>query len=228
MVCCGDQGVSAETEEAAPSIADLTKLYKAAKVRFSDETDDSFKKRAHQETFKLQSGDPENRRLWKALCAKSEEMFTAVYNRLGIDSRLKIQGESFYQQYIPMIVDTLKEKGLLTESDGALVAFVRPGDKPPLMIVKSDKAIGYDTTDMACIWYRSQKLKADRLVYVVDAGQSDHFEVCQLASLPRLHRPHMRLAWYVLCCAEPVCWSTEGRLAGERHGCAREVWCCAG
>ena len=131
-----------DTTGEMPSISDLTKFYKAAKQRFDDKTGE-FNRRAHEETVKLQAGDEENTRLWKALCARSEKMFTAVYKRLGIDSRLKVCGESFYQQFLGTVFEQLEAKGMLEDSDGARVAFVRPRNKPPLMLRKSDGGVGY-------------------------------------------------------------------------------------
>ena len=71
-----------------PEVAELTEFYKAAKERFSK--DEDFKKRAHEEVVALQAGDDTNTRLWRALCAVSEEMFKDLYRRLKISDKLYV------------------------------------------------------------------------------------------------------------------------------------------
>ena len=75
-------------------------------MRYDNEPE--FNRRAHEETVKLQAGDEENLRLWKSLCNRSEEMFSQVYSRLGIDSRLEIWGESKYNKMIPGVLAELE------------------------------------------------------------------------------------------------------------------------
>jgi len=87
-------------------------------------------------------------------------------------------GESYYNEYIAPVVQHLDQIGLVSDSDGAKVVFP-PGSKheQPLMVVKSDGGYGYDSTDMAAIWYRRFELEADWIIYVTDAGQGPHFEL---------------------------------------------------
>jgi arginyl-tRNA synthetase len=99
-----------------------------------------------------------------------------VYSRLDVDPRLRLCGESFYNDLIPTVIDDLTRAGLAVESEGALVVHI-DGSEVPLMLRKSDGGYGYDSTDMAAIRYRLHTLKCDRVVYVVDAGQSLHFDV---------------------------------------------------
>ena len=96
-----------------PSIEDLTVFYKQAKVKFDE--DEAFRERAHQEVVNLQSGKETNVRMWKMLCAVSERMFSKVYKMLNVDPRLKMMGESFYNPLLPLMVNELKEKGLLED-----------------------------------------------------------------------------------------------------------------
>lgn len=99
-----------------------------------------------------------------------------MYSRLKIDSRLQLCGESFYNNMIPPVIREVEEKGLTSDSDGALVVRI-PGHEVPLMVRKGDGGYGYDSTDMAAIKYRLQELKRDWIVYVVDAGQQLHFDL---------------------------------------------------
>ena len=85
-------------------------------------------------------------------------------------------GESFYNKLLPDIVTELTNKNLLIEDQGAKIMFPIEG-KPPLIIQKSDGGYGYDTTDLAAIKYRIQKLNANKLIYVTDLGQSLHFQL---------------------------------------------------
>ena len=158
--------------EKPPSIQDLNKFYKASKKRFDDEPE--FNKRAHDEVVALQSGNPASRAGWEAFCRVSREMFMMVYSRLDITN--EEVGESFYNDLIPGVIDELKQKGLVEDQDGATIAWVKDAIKFPLFLQKSDGGYGYDSTDATAMWYRTQKLGADWLIYVTDLGQADHFK----------------------------------------------------
>lgn len=164
-----------------PPIADLSLLYKESKQRFDKE--EGFKARAHSEVVKLQAGDVTNVAIWQRICDISAEMFGEVYGRLGIDKRLYLRGESFYNAMLPGVISELEAKGLLSDSEGASVLWTIPpeerkvGGKPPLMVRKRDGGVGYDSTDLAAVRYRLLEDKKDWLVYVVDSGQGLHFEL---------------------------------------------------
>jgi arginyl-tRNA synthetase len=112
-----------------------------------------------------------------------------VYRRLDVDKRLQLFGESQYNGMIPAVLAELEAKGLLQLSDGALI-FPVPGEEVPLMVRKRDGGVGYDSTDLAAIHYRLHGLKMDWLVYVVDAGQSLHFDlVFKGAQIAGWYRP---------------------------------------
>ncbi|KAA0156312.1 hypothetical protein FNF29_01105 [Cafeteria roenbergensis] len=163
-------------ETRTPDISNLTVLYKEAKVRFDDKSDPEFKQRAYKEVVALQAGDEVNLRLWRTMVEVSAAMFNDVYKRLGVHPGLYLCGESFYNPLIPSTIEELSSKGLLTEDEGALLMFIE-GEKVPLMVRKSDGGYGYDSTDLAAIRYRIQDLKADWLVYVIDAGQALHLRL---------------------------------------------------
>jgi len=157
-----------------PPIGDLQQFYKDAKKVFDD--DEAFKKVAHAEVVRLQAGDADSRFAWRQICEVSRREFEKVYSRLQVE--LEEVGESFYNEYIPPVIRHLTEIGVAHDSDGAMVIFP-PGTKheQPLIVRKSDGGFGYDSTDMAAVWYRLLELQADWLVYVTDAGQSQHFEL---------------------------------------------------
>jgi arginyl-tRNA synthetase len=170
-------------EEAAHelSVGDLNVFYQAARRKF--DADDAFKERSRRRVVSLQAGDEATRRLWNLLVEQSEAYFMAVYDRL--DVRLTASdfvGESFYNEMLDSVVDELAELGLLRDSEGAKCVFPagftnREGDPLPLIVRKSDGGYGYAATDLAAIRYRTGKLAATRLLYVVGVPQSQHFEM---------------------------------------------------
>ncbi len=106
-----------------------------------------------------------------------------VYDKLGIafEDR-EIRGESFYNDKLPTVVRDLRASGLTVESDGAACVFPpgfknKEGQPLPFIIQKSDGAFLYATTDLAALRYRVNELKADRVVYVTDARQIQHFQM---------------------------------------------------
>jgi arginyl-tRNA synthetase len=166
--------LQAEGKPVKGSIADLSGFYKQAKGRFDKEPE--FKARAHKEVVALQAGDATNLALWREMVDVSAQMFSEVYSRLGIDSRLELCGESFYNPLIASTLQELESRGLCEISDGALVMKI-DGYEVPLMVRKSDGGFGYDTTDITAIRYRLKDLGCDWLAYVIDSGQSLHLEL---------------------------------------------------
>jgi arginyl-tRNA synthetase len=160
----------------ALDLGDLVTFYKQAKQRF--DTDPEFQATAREEVVKLQSGDSESRQAWKLLCDQSRREFQTIYDRLDI--KLTERGESFYNPFLPAVVEDLRQLGLLVENEGAQCVFTagftnKNGDPLPLIIQKSDGGYNYATTDLAAIRYRINEDRADRIIYVTDAGQANHF-----------------------------------------------------
>jgi len=165
----------------ASAIGDLDEFYKAARTQFDGS--EEFQERSRQRVVKLQAGDDETLRLWRVLVEVSEQHFNSVYRRLGVLlTNDDVVGESFYQPLMPEVMRRLREADLLTESDGADVVFPpgftnRDGDPLPLILQKKTGGFNYATSDLACVLDRVERLGADRILYVVDAGQSLHFEM---------------------------------------------------
>jgi arginyl-tRNA synthetase len=167
----------------ALDLGDLVTFYKQAKQRF--DADPEFQTAAREEVVKLQSGYTESRQAWQLLCDQSRREFQTIYDRLDI--QLTERGESFYNPFLPAVVEDLRDLGLLVENEGAQCVFTegftnKNGDPLPLIIQKSDGGYNYATTDLAAIRYRINEDKAERIIYVTDAGQANHFaQVFQVA-----------------------------------------------
>ncbi|WP_417385908.1 arginine--tRNA ligase [Gimesia sp.] len=130
---------------------------------------------AREETARLHSGDAENIELWERFLPQCLDAIQTVYDRLNIHFDMTL-GESFYQPLLADVVADLKQKGLAKESQGAICVFMQ-GIEAPFIVQKQDGAFTYATTDLATIKYRVEELKADRVLYVVDSRQSEHFKL---------------------------------------------------
>ncbi|XP_057538319.1 arginine--tRNA ligase, cytoplasmic-like isoform X1 [Amaranthus tricolor] len=160
-----------ENENEIP-IQNLEAFYKQSKKRFDDDPD--FKEKAQKAVVSLQGGDPKYRKAWATICEISRREFQKVYERLGV--HLEEKGESFYNPYIPSVLESLSKDGLIEESEGARVIFIE-GKKIPLIVVKRDGGYNYASTDLAALWYRLNEEKAQWIIYVTDVGQREHFEM---------------------------------------------------
>ena len=162
------------TDVTALDLAGAEQLYKDSKKHFDD--DPGFATRARARVVKLQGGDQETLAIWRQLIAVSLAGFNAAYQRLGVLlTDADLAGESTYNDALPEVAADLAERGIAVVDDGALVLWVE-GFDAPLIIRKSDGGYGYDTTDMAAIRHRVRELKADRIIYVTDVRQSQHFQ----------------------------------------------------
>lgn len=160
----------------ALDLGDLVTFYKQAKKRFDE--DETFQEIARNEVVKLQSGAEDSRRAWQLLCEQSRREFQVIYDRLNI--QLTERGESFYNPLLAGVVEDLAKTGLLKEDAGAKCVFLegfsnKEGQPLPLIVQKSDGGYNYATTDLAALRYRIFQDHAERIIYVTDAGQSNHF-----------------------------------------------------
>jgi arginyl-tRNA synthetase len=161
------------------AIGDLNAFYQQAKVK--DDADPDFAKRARARVVALQSGDPQTLALWKTLFATSMVHFEQAYSLLGVSlTPADVRGESFYNDKLPGVIADLQEAGLLKESQGAAVVYPegfadRDGNPMPMIVRKSDGGYLYATTDLAAARFRMTELHADRVIYVTDARQAQHF-----------------------------------------------------
>ncbi|XP_048569421.1 arginine--tRNA ligase, cytoplasmic-like isoform X1 [Triticum urartu] len=159
-------------ELGSQAIGDLQVFYKASKQRFDEDAE--FKDRAQQAVVRLQGGEEKYRAAWKKICEISRNEFDQVYKLL--DVQLEEKGESFYNPYIPQVLEKLSSQGLIEESEGARVIFIQ-GHQIPLIVVKRDGGFNYASTDLAALWYRLNVEKAEWIIYVTDVGQQQHFDM---------------------------------------------------
>jgi arginyl-tRNA synthetase len=167
----------------ALALGDLTTFYKQAKQRFDE--DEAFRDASRLAVVRLQSGDEDALKAWQLLCEQSRIAYQEIYNLLDI--HLIERGESFYNPLLPGVVEDLEKAGLLVEDQGAKCVFLegftnKEGEPLPLIVQKSDGGYNYAATDLAAIRYRIQQDHADRIIYITDAGQANHFaQVWQVA-----------------------------------------------
>jgi arginyl-tRNA synthetase len=163
--------------ESPVTIDDLAEVYPAAVKRANE--DATALEVARQATFELQRGRPGYRALWQQVVNVSVAELRRDYHDLNVDFDLWL-GESDTQARIDPLINRLRAAGHIRESQGALVIDVAEAEDtrelPPLILVKSDGAVLYSTTDLATIEQRVQELGTDLVLYVVDNRQSTHFE----------------------------------------------------
>ena len=164
--------------ETAPfTISELEKIYPAASARSKE--DEAFAARAHDATYQLQSGKRGYRALWRHILNVSVADMKRNYEKLDVQFDVWL-GESDAQPYIPKMLKIVEEKHLAVRSEGALVVPVQEDtdtkDIPPCILVKSDGATLYATTDLATILQREEDFQPDRIFYLTDKRQNLHFE----------------------------------------------------
>lgn len=154
-------------------ISELLRIY----VKFHDEAekDPSLVDEGRLHFKRLEDGEPEETALWKRFRELSLKEFNRVYDLLGIkfDS---LAGEAFYNDKMQVIIDELKEKKLLTESNGAQVVMLDEYNMPPCIVLKGDGATIYATRDLAAANYRKNTYDFDKCIYVVGTPQALHFK----------------------------------------------------
>ena len=173
-----DESFTGEYPKEAPfTLSELEEIYPTASGK--SKVDEEFKAKALQATADLQQGKRGYRAIWKHIMDISIADLKRNYENLKVDFDLWY-GESDSQKYIPEMVEKMKRDGYAYVSNGALVVDVaREDDKkeiPPCMILKSDGAAMYDTTDLATILQRTIDFQPDSIIYVVDKRQELHFE----------------------------------------------------
>jgi len=159
------------------TLSELEEIYPTASAK--KKTDESFAAEAHAATFQLQQGRRGYRAIWQHIMNVSLPDLRRIYDTLDVHFE-KWLGESDADPYIPAMIQRLKDEGYAVESEGALVFPVAlPEDKkevPPCILVKSDGAAIYATTDLATMVQRTQDFSPDKILYVTDKRQALHFE----------------------------------------------------
>ena len=150
----------------------LTELY----VRFHDEADNnpSLMEEARNYVVKMENGDEESLEVWQWICDISMRDYHKTYDRLGI-SFDSYRGESYYRDKMTPVVEELRQKNLLKESEGAQVVDLEEHKLPPSLILRSDGGTLYATRDLATAIDRFNTYKFDKSLYVVGNEQKLHF-----------------------------------------------------
>lgn len=167
------KGWGNEEEVKASPIQALLKLY----VEFHDKAQENpqMEEEAREWFRKLEEGDKEATDLWTFFREVSLEEFSKVYGMLGIQFD-SYAGESFYSDKMPEVIDIIKSKGILKESQGAQIVDLEPYGMPPALIVKSDGSTLYITRDLAAAIYRKRTYDFYKNIYVVGSQQALHFK----------------------------------------------------
>ncbi|QJC30591.1 arginine--tRNA ligase [Enterobacteriaceae endosymbiont of Neohaemonia nigricornis] len=160
------------------SISNLDILYQQAQKKYIN--DINFAKKSRNYVVKLQNQDPFCLKIWKKLINITMENNYQLYNTLNILlNSAHTMGESTYNNMLPDIINDLQKKGLAIISNGAVIIPIKYNDLISdniIIIKKSDGAYLYATTDIACIKYRAEYLHADRIIYYIDARQSQYLK----------------------------------------------------
>ena len=172
----------------ADPLGEMERIYKIISARCKD--DPVTMEAARRELVRLQAGDDENLALWHEMIRLSQSQFDSIYGRLGIRFDVTL-GESYYNDRLKPVVEELRSLGIASESDGAICVFSEHKlqqeldpflikDKEgwrdnPALVLKSDGAANYTTTDLATLQYRRETWQPHEIVYVTDGRQQLHF-----------------------------------------------------
>ena len=166
-------------------ISGLVKLY----VKFHEEADkdDSLNDEARAWVIKMQNGDAQGMEIWRWFCELSMYEYERIYDLLEIKFDV-ISGESHYNDKMDAVADSLSQKGLLKESDGAKIVDLEEFNMPPCLILKRDGGTLYPTRDIAAAIDRFERFSFDKSLYVTGNEQSLHFaqwmKVVELMGFP--------------------------------------------
>ena len=193
-----DESFTGEYPTEAPfTISELEELYPTASKKSKE--DPEYKAKAMDVTFKMQSGVRGYRAIWKHILNVSVADLKKNYGSLNVDFDLW-KGESDVHDIIPGMVEYMKKEGYAHESEGALVVDVKEDtdtkEIPPCMILKSDGASLYNTTDLATIMDRMENIHPDEIIYLTDKRQELYFvQVFRCARKTKLVKPETILKW---------------------------------
>ncbi|QJC38742.1 arginine--tRNA ligase [Enterobacteriaceae endosymbiont of Donacia fulgens] len=159
-------------------LADIEKLYKQAQKKYIEDV--NFAKEAKLYVVKLQKKDISCLKIWKEIVNITMNYNYQLYNKLNIKlTYLDTMGESTYNDMLSNIIIDLQKKGIAINNNGTIIIPMKgikniKGELMAVIIKKKDGAYLYATTDIACIKYRYEKFKADRIIYYVDARQNQY------------------------------------------------------
>lgn len=172
-----DEDYTGEYPEEAPfTISELEEIYPAASARSKEDAE--YKEKALTATYELQNGRRGYRALWNHIMNVSVADLKKNYTNLNVEFDLW-KGESDVQDFIPKMADYMKEEGYAYYDQGALIVDIAKEsdtkELPPCIILKSDGAALYTTTDLATIMDRMEQYQPDEMIYLADKRQELHF-----------------------------------------------------
>ncbi len=163
-------------DEAAMQTTPLEELERVYVLSYEKTREDAeWLDQCRSELVKLQTGDKDNLALWEMFMRLSLEELDRIYARLGVHYDI-VHGESYYRDKLAGTVETLEEKGLAVESEGATVVFLEEEKLPVCIVRKSDGGFNYATSDLATVAARVEEFKPERIIYVTDERQQLHFK----------------------------------------------------
>lgn len=193
-----DESYEGEYPTEAPfTISELEEIYPASSLKSKE--DPAYKAQAMEATYKLQNGVRGYRALWQHMMNVSVTDLKKVYSSLNVEFDLW-KGESDVRDLIPEMVQYMKDGGYAYISEGALVVDVKEEtdtkEVPPCMILKSDGASLYNTSDLATILERTRLYHPDQIIYLTDKRQDLYFDqIFRCARKTKLVEPGTKLKW---------------------------------
>lgn len=193
-----DESYEGEYPAEAPfTISELEEIYPASSLKSKE--DPAYKAQAMEATYKLQNGVRGYRALWQHMMNVSVTDLKKVYSSLNVEFDLW-KGESDVRDLIPEMVQYMKDGGYAYISEGALVVDVKEEtdtkEVPPCMILKSDGASLYNTSDLATILERTRLYHPDQIIYLTDKRQDLYFDqIFRCARKTKLVEPGTKLKW---------------------------------
>ncbi len=177
LKCFEDNYDGSKLENIPITNKDLIDLYPIASNKAKH--DEIIMEQARSITYELQNGNKGYVALWEKIVEISLKDIKKIYEKLNVTFDLW-EGESNSAKYFPEMFNYLEEKSYLSDSQGAKVINIKEEtdkkEMPPLLLIKSNKALSYESTDLATIWERNKKYNPDEIWYVVDKRQDLHFE----------------------------------------------------
>ena len=156
---------------------DLEELYPIASIKAKE--DETYMEEARMITTKIQEKQRGYYDLWKKIVDISSKDIKKIYDRLNVSFEFW-NGESDADKYINEMLDFLYKNNVTKESEGAIIIDVSKEDDnapmPPLLLIKSNKAVSYETTDLATLYGHMKETNPDEIWYITDQRQSLHFE----------------------------------------------------
>ena len=200
--------------EASP-VEELERLYVKSYERAKE--DEAWMDSARAELVKLQSGDAENRALWTTFVELSLKEFGGIYERIDVSFDL-MRGESYYHERLAGVVDRLVEAGIAEESEGAKVVFLEDEGLGVCIVQKRDGGFNYATTDLATVESRIEEFQPERIVYVTDERQQQHFRQFFTIASKLGHDCQLDHVWFGLMRLPEATFSTrEGNVIKLEH-----------